>query len=57
MRGFGAFESAARFCEAYDEVRDFFRPVRKLNTKTTLAEKRESFRERLSMLTANLVTL
>ncbi len=26
MRGFKSFVSAARFCQAHDEVRNFFRP-------------------------------
>jgi hypothetical protein len=31
MRGFKAFGSADRFCQAFDEVRNFLRPTSYLN--------------------------
>ncbi len=43
--GFGAFESAQRFCKAYDEVRNFIRPQRYMTEVVSLSEKRELFLE------------
>jgi putative transposase len=46
MRGFGSFASAARFCPAFDEVRQYFR-ARSTNQKPLpLAEQRRHFRQR-----------
>jgi transposase-like protein len=50
MRGFGSFVSAARFCSAYDEVRDLFRHRTKLNEVVPLRVQREQFRARLAGL-------
>jgi putative transposase len=47
MRGFGSFGSAARFCLAHDEVRDYFRDRTKLNEMVPLQVHREQFRTRL----------
>ena len=38
MLGFGGFRSAQRFCRAFEEVRQYFRPRRKQNTPVSLAE-------------------
>src|SRR6266567_4884541 len=41
MRGFGRFSSAARFCRAFDEVRQFFRFRTTMNQSVPLAQQRE----------------
>ncbi len=38
MRGFGSFDSAARFCTAHDELRDHLRPRTCFNEAVSLAE-------------------
>jgi putative transposase len=40
MRGFKAFGSADRFCQAFDEVRNFLRPTSYLNQNVSLARRR-----------------
>jgi hypothetical protein len=50
MRGFGSFESAARFCLAHDEVRDHFRHRTRLNEVVPLWVQREQFCARLAEL-------
>ena len=50
MRGFGSFASAARFCRAFDEVRQFFRIRIILEQKGSLAQKREAFHQQLDAL-------
>jgi putative transposase len=50
MRGFGSFVSAARFCSAYDEQRDYFRARRKPKEMVSLAEQRRLFRQRFGAL-------
>lgn len=50
MRGFGNFESAARFCLAHDEVRDSFRYRTRLNEVVPLRVQRKQFCERLAEL-------
>ena len=52
MRGFGAFTSAARFCAAHDEVRDYFRHRTKMHEGIPLGVQRERFRARLGELRA-----
>ena len=46
MRGFGSFDSAARFCTAHDELRDHLRPRTRFNEAVSLAEQRRLFQER-----------
>ncbi len=46
MRGFGSFDSAARFCTAHDELRDHLRPRTRLNEAVSLADQRRLFQER-----------
>ncbi len=46
MRGFGAFAAAARFCAAFEELRQYFRPVSQSGERVSLAERRCRFRER-----------
>jgi transposase-like protein len=48
--GFGAFESAQRFCQAYDEIRSFIRPQRYMTEVVSLSERRELFLERADEL-------
>jgi transposase-like protein len=50
MRGFGSFESASRFCSAYDEQRQYFRYRTRLREKVSLSEQRRIFRQRFGAL-------
>jgi putative transposase len=50
MRGFGSFESASRFCRAFDEQRDYFRNRTKSKEVVALSNQRQIFRQRLSAL-------
>jgi hypothetical protein len=50
LRGFGSFSSAARFCCAFDEGRQFFRLRTAMNQSVPLAHQRELFRQRLALL-------
>ena len=43
MRSFGPFAAAARFCTAYDELRDHFRFRQRLNEMVSLADQRRLF--------------
>ena len=45
MRGFGTFESASRFCSAFDELRNHLRYRSKQREVVPLAEQRRVFRE------------
>lgn len=47
MLGFGAFESAQRYCQAFDEVRSFFRPRSRMGEFVSLFERREHFQQRV----------
>jgi transposase-like protein len=46
MRGFGSFASAARFCLAFEEQRQYFRAVAQRGERIPLAERRCHFQER-----------
>jgi putative transposase len=48
MRGFGSVATAARFCSAHDEVRDYFRYRTRLNEQVPLALQRALFCTRLA---------
>ena len=50
MRRFGSFESASRFCRAFDEQRNYFRYRTKPKETIPLAEQRQMFRERFGAL-------
>jgi putative transposase len=50
MRGFGCFESAARFCRVFDELRQFFRVRTTMNQSVSLVHQRELFLQRLDAL-------
>ena len=54
MRGFGSFVSAARFCPAFEEQRQYFRAVTKSGERVSLAERRRRFQERWAAVTAEL---
>ena len=43
MLGFGEFRSAQRFCRAFEEVRQYFRPRRKPKEVISLAQRRRQF--------------
>jgi len=50
MLGFGAFESTKRYCRAFDEVRNFFRPRRRMRDTKSLSERRQLFVNRVQQL-------
>ncbi len=50
MLGFGAFESAMRFCQASDEVRNFFRFRTRMGEFVSLSERRHLFVNRVQQL-------
>jgi putative transposase len=52
MRGFGSFTSAARFCQAFDELRQFFRFRTTMKQSVPLAQQRMMFCQRLDTLKA-----
>jgi hypothetical protein len=52
MLGFGAFESAQRFCAVFEEVRQYFRARSQMTEFVSLSERRERFVERVQRLEA-----
>ena len=54
MLGFGRFESASRFCTAFDELRNYLRITDSNHDGITAAEKRTVFSARWSALMAEL---
>lgn len=46
MHGFGNFASAARFCSAFDELRDYLRPHPIMGEPATRCEQRRAFLDR-----------
>ena len=50
MLGFGAFPSAKRFCRAFEEVRQYFRPRRQRKQVISLAQRRRRFVARARVL-------
>ncbi len=54
MRGFGSFASAARFCAASEELRQYFRAVNQSAGRVSLAERRLRHRERWAAVMAEL---
>jgi hypothetical protein len=50
MHGFGSFDSAARFCCAFDELRNYLRPRRIMGEVVSLLEKRQVFLQRFAAL-------
>lgn len=55
MRGFGSFESAARFCSSFDEQREYFRHRTRPKETIPLAEQRRMFRQRFGALQGMLM--
>ena len=56
MRGFGNFQAATRFCCAFDELRTSFRFRQCMGETVSLAEPRQTFRERLAALHVILIS-
>ena len=54
MLGFGSYESAARFCTAFDELRQYFRVRRRGDIHFSLAERRRLFVARWHSLLAEM---
>ena len=54
MRGFGSFESAARFCTAFDERRHYVRVRQRRGEQVPLAEQRRLFVTRWRLLIAEM---
>jgi putative transposase len=52
MRSFGTAEAAARFCCAFDELRNYLRPCRMMEELVSLLEQRQDFLQRLTTLQA-----
>ncbi len=52
MHGFRNFKSAARFCWAFDELRNSLRCRQRMGEIVPLAEKRRALSERLATLQA-----
>lgn len=50
MRGFGCFEAATRFCQAFDELRQYFHLCSRTKETMPLARQRQLFHERLTSL-------
>jgi putative transposase len=50
MRGFGTVEAAARFCCAFDELRNYLRPRRTIGEVVSLLEQRQAFLQRIAAL-------
>jgi putative transposase len=54
MRGFGSFASAARFCPAFEEQRQYFRAVFQGGERVSLAERRSRLRHPWTTIIAEL---
>lgn len=54
MLGFGSFTSAARFCEAFDALRQYFRARRRCGENISLRVQRKQFGERWHALVADM---
>ena len=50
MRGFKNFNAAYRFCRAFDEVRNFLRPISYINQSVSLAHRRTIHVQRVAAL-------
>ncbi|GHO71941.1 hypothetical protein KSC_108330 [Ktedonobacter sp. SOSP1-52] len=50
MHGFGSFDSAACFCCAFDELRNYFRTRAPAGEPVSLSDQRQLFCERLTAL-------
>ena len=54
MHGFGNFDSAARFCCAFDELRNYLRPLSIMGEPSSRSEQRRAFLDRLTALKASI---
>jgi putative transposase len=54
LRGFGAFASAARFCSAFEEQRQYFRVATRSSAYVSLGERRRLFQDRWATAMAEL---
>jgi putative transposase len=54
MRGFGTVEAAARFCCAFDELRNYFRPRRTMGKVVSLLHQRQAFLSRFTALQTSI---
>lgn len=54
MRGFGACASAARFCPAFEEQRQYFQAVTHSGEAASLADRRRVFQDRWATMLAEL---
>jgi putative transposase len=50
MHGFGNFDSAARFCSAFDELWNYLRPRSTIGEPSSRSEQRQAFLDRLTAL-------
>jgi len=57
MRGFGSFTSAARFCPAFEEQRQYFRAVARSGQVVSLGDRRRMFQERWATIMAELAAI
>ena len=48
--GFGTVEAAKRFCQAYEEVHQFFRPCQRMAEFVPLSDRRDHFLKRVDEL-------
>jgi hypothetical protein len=55
MLGFGTSHSAQRFCHAFEEMRQYFRPRRKRKQSLSAARNRRQFGTRVQALEAMFV--
>ncbi len=55
MRGFGSVASAARFCPAFEEQRQYFRARQRMGERVSLAEQRRLLRERWATLVGEIL--
>jgi len=54
MRGFGSIASAARFCSAFEEQRQYFRAATRSGERVSLAERRQRFHGRWAAVLAEM---
>ena len=54
MRGVESFESASRFCTAFDELSDYLKVRRRREHPPSLSERRQAFAERWRALIVEL---
>ena len=54
MRGFGSFASAARFCTAFEEQRQYFRAVARSGEALSLADRRRVFQDHWAVVMTQL---